>query len=136
MPYNSKYQQQLHILMNNTLLTTQQVQDLLTTYKTFEEQERYKESQAIENQIKDQFVSFFNDFPFDFILETLEALGYNPAILSDNDGNWTVNSEEMEITQHHFCYPFYNITWSPTIKDAVKYYIDTIIKPSLNGAGL
>lgn len=114
-------------------LTIDEIYQLLNLHDQFESKQQYNKAHIYENSIKDQFVTYFDSFGIDFILESIERLGYNPALITDNTGEWYVNIEEMYIDDKNeaYCFPIQTEGYASTIKEAVRIFINTTIKNSI-----
>lgn len=92
-----------------------------------------KEADKIQEKITKIFKDQTDDFPCDFILETMTRFGYAPSVIYDDNGMWMVTGDgaqpvvaeddvlEGNVNMMFFCE---RKQWFPTIREALVDYLN------------
>lgn len=112
-------------------MSTEEIIELLDVRNILLEENYYsKAADQISDEIRNYLIIYFNDYPTEFILETLTHLGGAPNLVYDDNGKFAVadtcfatlatdepKDVKMIITVEHDY-------WHKTIREAIKYYLN------------
>lgn len=113
-----------------TMMTTNEILIEIEKRDQFLDKDNIKDADQIEEMITKELIDNFNDYPVDFIIETLTKFGQAPNLVYDDNGRFAVSSDgynqvvtDDELIDQPMTIFVEKHMWYKTIREALYHYL-------------